>query len=86
MNISLHIERLILDGIAVPPGEGPRLQAAVEAELGRLLAEGGLSPALLGGGAVPLLRASEVQLVNDGTPGRLGTQIARSVYQGIGKE
>jgi hypothetical protein len=41
-NIQIYIDRLILDGISVPHSQRPLLQAAVEAELGRLLAEGGI--------------------------------------------
>jgi hypothetical protein len=37
MNISVHIERLVLDGLFVSHGQRPLLQAAVEAELTRLL-------------------------------------------------
>ena len=37
MNINLHIERLILDGLPITRQQGPHVQAAVEAELTRLL-------------------------------------------------
>ncbi len=45
MNINLHIERLVLDGITLSPGESPLLKAAVEAELTRLLMSGGVRSA-----------------------------------------
>ena len=41
-NIHLHIERLILDGLPIERAQGPHVQAAVEAELARLLTENGL--------------------------------------------
>ena len=85
MKIDLHIERLVLDGIDVGPAQRPHLQAAVEAELGRLLAEGGIGDGLAGGGAVPAVRAEGFALSADGSPVSLGQQIARSVYGGIGK-
>ena len=84
MNIQVHIERLILDGVAVAPGERPRLQAAVETELARRLAEGGLSPALLGGRAVPAVRGGNIQLAGEPDTAGLGRQIARAAYGGIG--
>ncbi len=84
MNVTLHIERLILDGLDVRPGDRPRLQAAVEAELSRLLGEGGIAPGLAEGGAVPALRGGNVQ-AGGGDSVRLGTQIAQAVYGGIGK-
>jgi hypothetical protein len=85
MNIKLHIERLVLDGISLSSGERPLLQAAVEAELTRLLASGGLSDALQSGGALYNVRTAGIQLANDGSPARLGEQIAGVVYGGIGQ-
>lgn len=84
MNVNMHIEKLILDGLTIAPAERPLLQAAVEAELARLLGEGGLSPALQGGGARPSLRAGGIDLPGEGNPVHLGAQIARAVYEGIG--
>jgi len=40
----VHIERLILDGLSVGPGEEMLVQAAVEAEHGRLVEKSGLAP------------------------------------------
>ena len=86
MNINLHIDRLVLDGISLSPGDRPLLQAAVEGELTRLLASGdGLSDALQSGGALYNVRTTGIQLANDGNPARLGAQIAGAVYGGIGK-
>lgn len=85
MKINLHIDRLILDGIDLPHAQRPVLQAAVEAELGRLLAEGGVGTDLAGGGAVPSVKAGGFEMGGEGNPDQLGTQIARSVYGGIGK-
>jgi hypothetical protein len=84
MNVNLHIERLVLDGIDVEPAQRPVLQAALEAELGRLIAEGGVG-ALAAGGAVPSVKAEGFQMSGDGNPSQLGRQIAGSVYGGIGK-
>ncbi|MBZ0170217.1 hypothetical protein MELA_00261 [Candidatus Methylomirabilis lanthanidiphila] len=85
MNINLHIERLVLDGISLPPGDRPLLQAAMEAELTRLLASSGLSDELHSGGALYGVRTAGIQLANDEKPSRLGQQIAGAVYGGIGK-
>jgi hypothetical protein len=83
MNINLHIERLVLDGIPLSPGERPLLQAAVKAELTRLLARGGLSDALQSGGALYNVRSPGIQLANEGSPLQLGEQIAGAVYGGL---
>jgi hypothetical protein len=84
VNIHLHIERLILDGLPVGPGQGARVQAAVEGELARLLAEGGLAPGLRAGGALRAVPANPIQLAPGNNPTQIGMQIAQSVYGGIG--
>lgn len=84
MNIRIHIDRLILDGLPVTHSQGPLVQAAVEAELTRLFAENGLVSHLQTGIAVPSVRADAIQLTAGNGPTQLGTQIAQSVYSGIG--
>jgi hypothetical protein len=83
MNIELHIERLILDGLPVESRQGALIQSAVEAELARLLASDGLNPELLSGGALGSLRAGDIQLERDGAAPHLGTQIAGAVHRRI---
>ena len=90
MEIKVHIERLILEGVALPHGGPALMQAALETELARLLAEGGLSPLLTSGGVLRSLPAGEIRLggVSPSAgpePARLGQQIAQSVYRGIGR-
>ncbi|MFL6196539.1 MAG: hypothetical protein ACJ75H_20325 [Thermoanaerobaculia bacterium] len=85
MKVNLHIDRLVLEGIDLDHAQRPLLQAAVETELGRLLAQGGVGADFAGGGAVPSVRAEGFEIGADGGPARLGTQIAQSVYGGIGK-
>jgi hypothetical protein len=85
MNVNVHIERLILDGLPLTRSQGPLVQAAVEAELARLLGEGGLASSLQAGGALPSLRAGAIQLASNGNPQQIGIQIAQSVYGGIGQ-
>jgi hypothetical protein len=82
MKIHLHIERLVLDGVAV---DQPRiLHRALELELTNRLMEGGLSPELRSGGAVPRVRGGAIELSQSSNSARLGTQIAGAVYRGIG--
>jgi hypothetical protein len=83
VNVSVHIDRLILDGIDLPHAQRLLLQAAVEGELARLLAAGGLAPGLEGGGTVPRIPGGTMQLTGDGDPAGLGRQIAQAVYGGI---
>lgn len=85
MNIQLHIERLVLDGLPLTRREGALVQVAIETELARLLGTEGLSPALTGGGMTPHLAAPAVTYAPGGDPAALGAQIAHSVYGSIGK-
>jgi hypothetical protein len=83
--IQVHIDRLILDGIAVPHAQRPHLQAAVEAELTRLLTNGGIASHLTTGGTVPHLPGGAIDLSPHSNPTQLGHQIAHAVYRGIGQ-
>jgi len=85
MNIQLHIERLILEGLPATSVRGPQVRTAVEAELTRQLTEGGLSHDMHSGGTLPRVQASPLRLAAETKPSQLGKQIAQSVYGGIGK-
>jgi hypothetical protein len=61
------------------------VQAAVEAELVRLLVHGGIAPSLQAGGALPSVHADTMPLTAQSTPVQMGQQIAHSVYAGMGK-
>jgi hypothetical protein len=85
MQMNIHIERLILDGLPLTRNQGALVQAAVEAELGRLLTERGLAASVQAGGALPSVRADAMQLKADSTPAQMGQQIAQAVYGGLGQ-
>jgi len=85
-NITLHIERLILDGVPLSYSQRPLVQAAVEAELARLLASNGLLAELRSGGTLRHVPGGNIQLSSDGNPHALGQQIAHAVYSGIGSK
>jgi hypothetical protein len=85
-NIIVTIDRFILDGLDLPYHQRPQLQAAVEAELTRLLVAEGLAPGLITGGALARVPAGAIQLTGDNDPTHLGQQIAQAVYGGIGHE
>jgi hypothetical protein len=83
MKINLHIERLVLDGLPIESSQAAHVQAAVEAELSRLLTENGLGLHLQSGGAMPRLNAQPLQMAQGSSPAQLGKQIAQSVYGGL---
>lgn len=87
MKINLHIDRVVLDGIDIKPGEQHWVKAGLEAELSRLLTEpGALAPEFAQNLAVPRITSDSIQLSGDNNPVQLGEQIAQSVYGGIRRE
>ena len=85
MNINLHIERLILDGLALEAGDGTALRAALEIELARRLIQNNVAANWQTGGATPSVRADAIQLTGESSPAQIGRQIAGSIYESIGK-
>jgi len=85
MSVRLHIDRLVLDGIALGPGDRAHFVAAVESELTRLVADGGISPALANGIALPSVAAPSVTFAPKAKPAEMGAAVAGSVYRGVGR-
>src|SRR5437764_15487352 len=81
-SVSLHIERLVIEGVSLQAGQAAQLQIAVQRELTRLLQRDGIG-ASLQGGAVPALSAPAIQISSPFRPAVLGRQIARSVHQSL---
>ena len=81
MNLALHIERLILDGLPLSRPQSVALQNALEGELSRLLAN--RDTATLTAGSVPQVAIPAVQLSASGEPAQWGRQIAHALYRGI---
>jgi hypothetical protein len=83
MNIELHIERLVVEGIDIPPGHGGQLREDVGAELIRLLRDGGLADSVTWAGAVARLRAPAVTVPAGSGLGDLGRQLGGAIYEGL---
>lgn len=83
-HITLHIDRLILDGVHVAPGDRAALLAAVEAELTRLLSARGLSSDVAAGGSLSAIRGGALHVSPGGTVEQLGVGIAGAAYSGLG--
>lgn len=82
MSIRVHIERLVLEGLPIGRHEGPLVQAAVEAELARLIAAQAPAPSR---GAVPRVAAAGIHVARGARPAQVGRDIARAVHGGLGK-
>jgi hypothetical protein len=83
--IRLRIDRLVLDGVALGPGDAMRFQEALVAELGQMIAAHVGAPT---GGAFD--RAAPAQAISTGPdaaqpggPARFGRAVARSAARSI---
>jgi hypothetical protein len=79
MNIELHIERLILNGLPYNHTQGAQLQQALEAELSQLLASGAFDAQI--GEHSPHLRTDMLEMGQ--APNITGTNLARTVFERI---
>ena len=83
MNINIDIERMILEGMPMPPSQRRKLQAAVKDELTRLLATEGIPENWLSGGVVPSVPSGAIQVKPGTNPTKMGQQIAQGIYRGM---
>jgi hypothetical protein len=81
MNIHLHIEHLVLEGLPVTGPQGALIQAALESELTRLLGAEGLPGA--SSAALKNLSGGTIQLAATSHPAPTGNQIAQAVYTSL---
>jgi hypothetical protein len=81
--IELRIEELVLYGFS--PADRLRIGAALEGELARLLAEGGLPEGLAGGTQVEAIDAGSFVRGPLATPVSIGGEVAQAVYKGMNR-
>lgn len=82
-NIELHIEELVLHGFE--KRDRYRIAEAMQTELARLGAQKSLTPKLQIAPNVEKVDAGSFSLHANAKPEMIGRQIARNVYQGLGK-
>jgi hypothetical protein len=81
-NVELHIEELVLHGLET--GDRHRIAEAVQGELARLIGEQDIPPQLVRSGEIQRIDAGGFELAAGSREDALGSQIARSVYGGLG--
>ena len=81
MNLNVHIERLVLEGLPVTPAQSARVLAAVQNELAQALAEPRKHPTPVGGTQHRAVHT--IHLAPGGSPALLGRQIARAVHAAL---
>ena len=85
MNINLHIERLVLDGISLAPHQRAALKTAVESEVKQQIANQGISDAMQSDSHHRSVSGGSISLENSREPVSLGQQIGNAIFRGIGK-
>ena len=79
--VTLHIERLVIDGLPLTTQQGEQLREQLQLELARLLTERTHPASEWPGGAHARLFAPAVHTLQ---PARLGSELARSLYLALG--
>ena len=82
--VSVHIERLVLDGFSLSPAQGAQMQRALKRELARLAA--GAPAGAWASGAVPVALAPPVRTAGTLRPAQLGREVARSLFAALGAQ
>ena len=81
MNVELHIERLVLDGLPEGAVQPHLVRRAIEAELASLLSRTAHAPRE--GCAVPSVPAPAFRLMRSAGAARAGRDIARSLHSAL---
>ena len=85
-NILVSVDGLIICGLPIARHQYPQLQAAVEAELSRLLSMHGIAQQWMQGGSTRFISGDNIQLTSVIDPSCLGQQIAAATFHVLGEE
>lgn len=77
-DVRVHVEHLVLEGI--DPTDRYAVAQAIQAEIGRVLGEGGWMPRAGGAARVD---AGSVQLHGDAQPGAIGAEVGARVGRAV---
>ena len=80
--VELVLEELVLHGF--PAGDRRRIAAAVERELARRIADGGLPPGLASGGALARLDGGSFTVDRSAGPDAIGARVAEAIVSSAG--
>lgn len=85
MNVNLHIERLVLEGLGVESRDSALVKEVVQTELRRLFVEDQRALRSLASKAMPSVAGAAVSISAAGAAPQLGSAIAQSVYGAISR-
>lgn len=85
--MNIEIDRLIIEGMELTPGQQRQLKAGLETSLGKLFTEQGIPPGIESFSSMARMSVDAIKFTNpELKPVQLGEQIAHSIYQGINKQ
>ena len=79
--IELHIEALVLSGLLA--GQQQAIAAAIQHELTRLIAAGGITGFLTQSSSIPILDGGSFTIAPDAAPEETGARIADSITSAV---
>jgi hypothetical protein len=82
MNVYLHVDRLVLDGLDTP-GSRAEFARGVESELARLVVEEGIVPRTSTGRALATLQGPDLAVPRSPQPTELARGVARSAHSAL---
>ena len=83
MNIQVHIERLVLDGLPAGVHDGASIQLAVQVELARLLSQPAAPLPFRSSSTRSCVRAGSIRLHRDSQPSDTAAQIAVAIHSAL---
>jgi hypothetical protein len=84
VNVNVHVERLVLDGVVLPPRERTRLERAFRSELALLLVDDHARAPSWASTLVPSAPVQTVRLPAATDGASVGRGVARAVHAAIG--
>lgn len=83
MNIHVHIDRIVVDGVGTTADQADIVKSAVHDELVRLLTQYGVSSALAQGGDYPSMDSGVLQVRPRMSPAAVGSGIGHALHEGL---
>jgi len=84
VNVHLHIDRVVLDGVSIAAADRAQFRVAVERELAGLLRRGGIAHEVEAASSLASVRATPISIAPAASAADVGRSVASSVFRGIG--
>jgi len=87
MTLNIRIDRIVVEGMELTPGQRRQLKAGLETSLGKLFAEHGIPEDIASLRSMSKLPVEPIRIGDvDMQATQMGAQIAQSIYAGLRKQ